>query len=73
VQAAASQNTTKRAKQNPITSKKRSAVMKGIDVKAVGVATPAVLTKEMAEGCSDYVSSVVLMVRGGAAGRLVGW
>lgn len=40
--------------------------MKGIRVQAVGVATPAVLTREMAEGCSDYISSVVLQV-GGAA------
>jgi len=37
--------------------------MKGIDVKAVGVATPAVLTAELADGCSDYITSVVLMVR----------
>jgi hypothetical protein len=29
----------------------------------VGVATPAVLTEALAEGCSDYVTSVVLMVR----------
>jgi hypothetical protein len=36
--------------------------MRGIDVRAVGVATPAVLTAELAEGCSDYVTSVVLMV-----------
>lgn len=51
--------------------------MKGIDVKAVGVATPAVLTAELAAGCRDYVSSVVLMVRGaraqaGACGRTTG-
>ncbi|KAI8467262.1 MAG: Alpha/Beta hydrolase protein [Monoraphidium minutum] len=38
-----------------------AALMKGIDFEAVGVATPAVLTAEMAEGCSGYVSSVVQM------------
>lgn len=35
----------------------------GIKVSAVGVATPAVLTEELALGCSDYITSVVLMVR----------
>jgi hypothetical protein len=35
----------------------------GIKFSAVGVATPAVLTEELADGCSDYVTSVVLMVR----------
>ncbi|KAF8068165.1 unsaturated glucuronyl hydrolase [Scenedesmus sp. PABB004] len=38
-----------------------SKVMAGVKVTAVGVATPAVLTRELAEGCSDYVTSVVLM------------
>lgn len=38
-------------------------MVEGVDFKAIGVATPAVLTAEMAEGCSDYVTSVVLMVR----------
>lgn len=37
------------------------AIMEGVDVRAVGVATPAVLTADLAEGCSDYVTSVVLM------------
>jgi hypothetical protein len=35
-----------------------------IPVTAVGVATPAVLTKDLAEGCSSYITSLVLMVRG---------
>lgn len=35
----------------------------GIKVSAVGVATPAVLTEELAEHCGDYITSVVLMVR----------
>lgn len=34
----------------------------GIKVSAVGVATPAVLTEELAERCGDYITSVVLMV-----------
>ena len=34
--------------------------MKGVEVHAVGVATPAVLTRELADGCADYVTSVVL-------------
>ena len=38
----------------------RSALMKGVEVHAVGVATPAVLTRELADGCADYVTSVVL-------------
>jgi hypothetical protein len=29
----------------------------------VGVATPAVLTEALAADCSDYITSVVLMVR----------
>ena len=40
-----------------------SALMTGVKVRAVGVATPAVLTAKMAEECSEYVTSVVLMVR----------
>jgi hypothetical protein len=36
--------------------------MEGVDYRAVGIATPAVLTKEMAEDCADYVTSLVLMV-----------
>lgn len=36
-------------------------LMEGIDVTAVGIATPAVLSAELAEGCSDYVDSVVLL------------
>lgn len=38
-----------------------------VKVSAVGVATPAVLTEELAGQCSDYITSVVLMV-----GRAVG-
>lgn len=34
--------------------------MKGVELHAVGVATPAVLTKELAEGCADYITTVVL-------------
>lgn len=34
----------------------------GVKVSAVGVATPAVLTEELAAQCSDYITSVVLMV-----------
>jgi hypothetical protein len=34
-----------------------------LKVTAVGVATPAVLTEELAGQCSDYITSVVLMVR----------
>jgi len=34
----------------------------GIKATAVGVATPAVLTQELADHCSDYITSVVLMV-----------
>lgn len=37
----------------------------GIKMSAVGVATPAVLTAELAESCSDYITSVVLMVSHG--------
>jgi hypothetical protein len=40
------------------------AVLGDIPVTAVGVATPAVLTKDLAEGCSGYITSLVLMVRG---------
>lgn len=40
---------------------KASAMVAGIKFQAVGVATPAVLTEELAEGCSDYITSVVLM------------
>uniref|UniRef100_A0A383WJQ1 Fungal lipase-type domain-containing protein n=1 Tax=Tetradesmus obliquus TaxID=3088 RepID=A0A383WJQ1_TETOB len=36
-------------------------VMAGVKFSAVGVATPAVLTEALAAGCSDYVTSVVLM------------
>jgi hypothetical protein len=36
-----------------------------IKVSAVGVATPAVLTEPLAEQCSDYITSVVLMVSQG--------
>lgn len=35
-------------------------LMKGIKLHAVGIATPAVLTADLAEGCSSYVTSVVL-------------
>jgi hypothetical protein len=52
----------------PTPSPQTRAIMEGIDVKAVGVATPAVLTAEMAEGCKDYISTVVLMV-GAGGGR----
>jgi hypothetical protein len=38
-------------------------VLGDIPVTAVGVATPAVLTAELAEGCNDYITSLVLMVR----------
>lgn len=34
-------------------------IMQGIKVTAVGIATPAVLTAELAESCSDYITSVV--------------
>lgn len=44
-------------KNNP----KAAALMEGIDVRAVGVATPAVLTAGLADSCKPYVSSVVLM------------
>lgn len=40
-----------------------SAVIGSTPFSAVGVATPAVLTKALAEDCSDYITSVVLMVR----------
>jgi ethanolamine utilization microcompartment shell protein EutS len=36
----------------------------GIKASAVGVATPAVLTEQLADQCSDYITSVVLMVSG---------
>eukprot|EP00882_Tetradesmus_deserticola_P016094 GHRQ01017169.1.p1 GENE.GHRQ01017169.1~~GHRQ01017169.1.p1 ORF type:complete len:457 (+),score=187.64 GHRQ01017169.1:227-1597(+) len=36
-------------------------VMAGVKFQAVGVATPACLTEELAAGCSDYVTSLVLM------------
>lgn len=39
-----------------------AALMSGIEIEAVGVAAPAVLTKDLSEGCSDYVTSLVLMV-----------
>lgn len=45
---------------NEPTAKAASA---GIKFSAVGVATPAVLTEELADSCSDYITSVVLMVR----------
>lgn len=35
-------------------------VMQGIKLHAVGIATPAVLTANLAEGCNGYISSVVL-------------
>lgn len=38
------------------------AAAQGIKCTAVGVATPAVLTEELAGKCSDYITSVVLMV-----------
>jgi hypothetical protein len=34
----------------------------GITASAVGVATPAVITDQLADQCSDYITSVVLMV-----------
>jgi len=34
-------------------------LMRGVEVTAVGVATPAVLSAELAQGCSDYVTSIV--------------
>jgi hypothetical protein len=46
--------------------------MKGIDVKAVGVATPAVLTADLAAGCSKYITSVVMMVRLESGVRVLG-
>jgi hypothetical protein len=44
------------------TNKEAADIMAGVDVRAVGVATPAVLTEELAEGCSDYITSLVLQV-----------
>jgi hypothetical protein len=35
-------------------------VIQGIKLHAVGIATPAVLTANLAEGCNGYISSVVL-------------
>ncbi|KAF6264216.1 Alpha/Beta hydrolase protein [Scenedesmus sp. NREL 46B-D3] len=35
--------------------------LEGVKLQAVGVATPAVLTEALAAGCSDYITSVVLM------------
>jgi hypothetical protein len=44
---------------------KAKAAVTGIKVSAVGVATPAVLTEPLAGQCSDYITSVVLMVSHG--------
>ncbi|KAI7845000.1 hypothetical protein COHA_001366 [Chlorella ohadii] len=35
-------------------------LMKGVKLHAVGIATPAVLTANLAEGCNGFISSVVL-------------
>ena len=36
-------------------------LLRGIDVTAFGIATPAVLSADLADGCKDYVTSVVLL------------
>jgi len=42
---------------------KAAEILGDVRFQAVGIATPAVLTQELADSCREYITSVVLMVR----------